>query len=64
MQDLYELSFSSPHRQLIPSIATVSGTRFRGQVVSDHEMYQCHGAAVRAKHWSEMQKNSLPLFAY
>ena len=54
------------HRQRIPPIATVGGTRFREEVVSDHEKHQCHDAEVKAKRRSEIRKTdplSVPLFA-
>ena len=57
---------SHSHRQRIPPIATAGGTRFREEVVSDHEKHQCHDAAVKAKRRSEIRKTdplSVPLFA-
>ena len=37
------------HHQRNPPIATVSGTRFRKEVVSDHENHHCHHSTIRAK---------------
>ena len=54
------------HRQRIPPIATVGGTRFRKEVMSDHEKHRCHSAAVRARRQSKMRSTdplSVPLFA-
>ena len=54
------------HRQRIPPIARVGGTRYREGVASDHEKHQCHDAAVKAKRRSDLQKSdrlSVPIFA-
>ena len=54
------------HRQRTPLIATVGGTRYREEVIADHEKHACHDAAVKAKRRHEMRKSdplSVPLFA-
>ena len=54
------------HRQRTPPIATISGTRYREEVVTDHEKHACHEAAVRAKRQHELRKSdplSVPLIA-
>ena len=54
------------HRQRTPPIATIGGTRYREEVVTDHEKHACHEAAVRAKRQHELWKSdplSVPLIA-
>ena len=43
------------HRQRTPPIATVGGTRYREDVIADHEKHACHEAAVRAKRQHELR---------
>ena len=42
------------YRQRIPAIATVDGTRYREEVVVEHEKHECHDAAVRAERRDDM----------
>ena len=54
------------YRQRNPANATVDGTRYRKEVVVEHEKHECHDAAVRAKHRDDVwrvEPTSVPLFA-
>ena len=42
------------HRQRIPPIAMSSGTRYREQVLREHENHPCHAAALKVKRRSEL----------
>ena len=42
------------HRQRIPPIAMSSGTRYREQVLREHENHPWHTAALKAKRLSEL----------
>ena len=54
------------HRQRTPLIATIGGTRYREEVIADHEKHACHEAAVKAKRQQELRISdplSVPLIA-
>ena len=43
------------HRQRTPPIATIGGTRYREEVITDHEKHVRHEAAVKAKRQQELR---------
>ena len=45
------------HQQRTPPIATFGGTRYRKEVIADHEKHACHEAAVRAKRLHDLRKS-------
>ena len=54
------------YRQRIPAIATIDGTKYREEVIEEHEKHDCHDAALKAKCrcdlWSS-EPISVPLLA-
>ena len=52
------------YQQRVPAIATVDGTKYREEVIAEHEKHDCHHAAIEAKcrcdMWS-IEPTSVPL---
>ena len=54
------------YRQRIPAIATIEGTKYRKEVIEEHEKHDCHDAALKAKRRSDLwssELTSIPLLA-
>ena len=54
------------YRQRIPAIATVDGTKYREEVIEEHEKHNYHDAALKAKRRCELwhsESTAVPLLA-
>ena len=55
-----------PIDSVLPPIVTIGGTRYREEVITDHEKHACHEAAVKAKRQQELRMSDplcVPLIA-